>query len=65
VRLENCCISRDQVPPLLVDDVRQIEVVDPAFGPDAFVRGSAAAALKDVVAAIERAHGRAGRKTAG
>ncbi len=44
---------------------RQIEVVDPAFGPDAFVRGSAAAALKDVVAAIERAHGRAGRKTAG
>lgn len=40
---------------------RQIEVVDAGFVPDDFMRASATAALKAVVAAIKRAQGRAGR----
>jgi len=44
---------------------RQIEVVDASFVPDDFQRASAEAALKAVVAAIERAHRRSGRKSAG
>lgn len=40
---------------------RQIEVIDSGFVPDDFMRASGESALKAAVAAIKRAHGRAGR----